>query len=270
MTPVEWSVAANRLHSMVRNAYAMNLVYDHYPNSRTILFNGANGAPGANDLHGGRPLPASNVIDWGNFVNGLARGGFNPSQSGTSFLQAYKQIIPQLGASAFLLPIGGQTGAAPSGSINLAFRDLIRGFFYGLPSGQEVAATLGNPVIDPSVLLQSLPQPVDPATVPTLSTGTPLWLYVLAEAYIAGSAAGPTNGFAAYLQPNKAGTFQPDHLGPTGARIIGDVILRVLEMDPTGILNPLVNFTPKPPIAPAPGQFGIADLLVTAGVATYP
>jgi hypothetical protein len=270
MTPVEWSVAANRLHSMIRNAYAMNLVFDHYPNSRTTLFNGAGGATGANDLHGGRPLPASNVIDWGNFVNGLARGGFSPSQAGTSFLQAYKQIIPQLGASSFLLPIGGQSGAAPSGSNNLAFRDLIRGFFYGLPSGQSVAAAMGNPVIDPSVLLESLPQPVQPSTVPTLQTGTPLWLYVLAEAYIQESGAGPTNGFASYLQPNKAGTFQPDHLGPTGARIIGDVILRVIEIDPTGILSPLNNFTPKPPIAPAPGQFGIADLLVTAGVATYP
>jgi hypothetical protein len=270
MTPVEWSVAANRLHSMVRNAYAMNLVFDHYPNSRTTLFDGSAGLAGTNDLHGGRPLPASNVIDWGNFVNELARGTFAPASPNNSFLQAYKQIIPQLGASSFLLPIGGQTGAAPSGSNNLAFRDLIRGFFYGLPSGQSVAREMGNPVIDPSELLQSLPQPISPATVPTLQTGTPLWLYVLAEAYIQESAAGPTNGFAAYLQPNSAGTFQPDHLGPTGARIIGDVILKVLEIDPAGILNPLINFAPKPPIAPAYGQFGIADLLVTAGVATYP
>jgi hypothetical protein len=270
MTPVEWSVAANRLHSMIRNAYAMNLVFDSYPNSRTTLFDGASGATGANDLHGGRPLPAANVIDWGNFVNELARGGFNPSQAGTSFLQAYKQIIPQLGASSFLLPIGGQSGAAPSGSNNLAYRDLIRGFFYGLPSGQEVAALMGNPVIEPNVLLESLPQPVEPSSVPTLRSGTPLWLYVLAEAYIEESAAGPTNGFATYLKPNAAGTFQPDHLGPTGARMIGDVILRVIELDPAGILNPNVNFTPRPPIAPSVGQFGIADLLVTAGVATYP
>jgi hypothetical protein len=270
MTPVEWSVAANRLHSMVRNAYAMNLVYDHYPNSRTVLFDGANGAVGANDLHGGRPLPAANVIDWGNFVGELVRGGFSPSQPGTSFLQAYKQIIPQLGASSFLLPIGGQSGVSPSGSNNLAFRDLIRGYFYGLPSGQSVAAQLGNPVINPSTLLESLPQPVEPSTVPTLQKGTPLWLYVLAEAYIDESAAGPTNGFAAYLQPNKAGTFQPDHLGPTGAMIIGDVILRLMEIDPAGILNPRVNFTPRPPIAPSVGSFGIADLLVAAGVATYP
>jgi hypothetical protein len=270
MTPVEWSIGANRLHSMVRNAYAINLVTDHYPNSRTILFNGADGTTGANDLHGGRPLPASNVIDWGNFVNELARGGFNPTQPGTSFLQVYKQIIPQLGASSFLLPVGGQSGAAASGSNNLAFRDLIRSYFYGVPSGQEVAAALGNPVIDPSVLLESLPTPIDPASVPTLQTATPLWLYVLAEAYIAESAAGARNGFAAYLQPNKAGTFQPDHLGPTGARIIGDVVLKLLEIDPNGILNPNVNFTPSPPIAPTPGQFGIADLLVTAGVASYP
>jgi hypothetical protein len=269
MVPVEWSVASHRLHSMVRNAYAMNLTFDHFPNSRTTLFNGAGGQPGTNDLHGGRPLPASNVIDWGNFVNELVRGGFDPTQSGTSFLQAYKQIIPQLGASTFLLPIGGPSGAAPSGTFNLALRDLTRGYFYGLPSGQEVAATMHNPLIGPTEVLQGLPQPVSPTTVPTLQKATPLWLYILYEAYATGNTH-PGNGFAAYLQPNKHGTFGPDQLGPTGARISADFFIRLLQIDPQGILHPDASFTPQPPIAPAPGQFGFADLLLFAGVATPP
>ena len=269
MVPVEWSVASHRLHSMVRNAYAMNLTFDHFPNSRTILFNGAAGQPGINDLHGGRPLPARNVIDWGNFVNELVRGGFDPTKPGTNFLQAYKQIIPQLGASTFLLPIGGPTGAAPSGTPNLALRDLIRGYFYGLPSGQDVAAAMGNPVIDPSAVLRGLPQPVNPSTVPTLQQGTPLWLYILYEAYATGNTH-PANGFAAYLKPNSTHTFGPDQLGPTGARISADFFIKLLQLDPQGILNPGVSFTPQPPIAPVPGQFSFAELLVFAGVATPP
>jgi hypothetical protein len=186
-----------------------------------------------------------------------------------SFLQAYKQIIPQLGASAFLLPIGGPAGAAPSGSNILAYRDLVRGFFYGLPSGQDVAQLMGHPVIDPATLLQGLPQPVNPSSVPTLAGGTPLWLYILYEAYSIGATNG-TNGFSAYLVPNTSHTFGPDHLGPTGARISADFFTRLIQMDPDGILSPRSQFTPRPPIAPAAGQFGFADLLLFAGVATPP
>ena len=280
MTPIEWSVAAQRLHPMIRNAYAMELTTNgaqSFPNNRFTLFNGVNGATGTGDLHGGRPLPLANVIDWGNFVNELARGNFTPANGTDSFLQAFKQIIPQLGASPFLLPVGGPSGAVPSGSQNLAFRDLVRGYFYGMASGQAVAAKLGNPVISAPDILTGLPTPVDPATVPTLAASTPLWLYTLAEAYITQSAAQPgdpapgTAGtFASYLVPNTSGTYQPDHLGPTGAQLIGDVVLRILKIDPEGILHPSVSFAPKPPVAPADGQFGIADLLVLAGVASRP
>jgi Animal haem peroxidase len=274
MVPVEWSVASHRLHPMIRNAYAMNLTTNgtqSFPNNRLTLFNGTGGASGTNDLLGGQPLPAANVIDWGNFVNELARGTFNPANGTDSFLQAYKQIIPQLGASAFLLPIGQPGGLAESsGSINLAYRDLVRGYFYGLPSGQDVAAKMGNPVIDPADLLQGLPTPVDPATVPTLAAGTPLWLYLLYEAYAAGTQSTPSNGFDAYLVPNTAGSFGPDVMGPTAARISADFFIRLLQIDPAGILNPKSTFSPAQPIAPAAGQFSIADLLVFAGVATRP
>lgn len=282
MTPIEWSVATERAHPMIRNAYAMELTTNgvqSFPNNRTTLFAGQNGATAAAnaDLHGGYPLPADHVIDWGNFVEELARGDFNPANGTDSFLQAFKQLIPQLGASAFLLPVGGPSGAVASGSQNLAYRDLVRGYFYGMATGQAVAAKLGNPVISPEDVLTGLPTPVDPSTVPSLAAGTPLWLYNLAEAYITQSAAtagqpapGTPGTFAAYLQPNKAGTFQPDHFGPTGATILADVMLRVLEIDPDGILNPNVHFTPKPPIAPSKGVFQTKDLLLYAGVAIAP
>jgi len=55
-----------------------------------------------------------------------------------------------------------------------------------------------------------------------------------------------------------------------GGRLLADFVLRLLEIDPNGILNPANLFTPEPPIAPAPGQFGFGDLAVFAGVATRP
>lgn len=273
--PVEWSTAAMRLHPMVRNAYAVQLQTNGtqaFPNNRNQLFNGTGGQNGTGDLHGGRAL--FETIDWGNFVNELARGNFNPANGTDSFLQAYKQIIPQLGASLFLMPIG-QTGGlvTATGSINLAFRDLVRGFFYAIPSGQAVAEKMGYTPIDPSELLQGLPTPVDPDTVPTLTTGTPLWLYILYEA-LASSTEPTPNGFDAYLQPRKLAdgstSFGPYQLGPVGGRLLADFVLRLLEIDPNGILNPANLFSPEPPIAPAPGQFGFGDLAVFADVASRP
>jgi hypothetical protein len=45
-------------------------------------------------------------------------------------------------------------------------------------------------------------------------------------------------------------------------------LIRLLENDGGGILR--TGFTPMPPIAPSPGQFGLADFLVYAGVTTRP
>jgi hypothetical protein len=62
-------------------------------------------------------------------------------------------------------------------------------------------------------------------------------------------------------------------LGPVGGRIVADVMFRVLQIDPTSILgssSQIFPFTPEAPIASVPGQFGMADFLVFAGVATRP
>jgi hypothetical protein len=274
MTPVEYSVGAMRLHSMIRNAYALQATTNglpSFPNNRLTLFNGPDGSTGTTDLHGGRPLAADHVIDWSMFVNQLTNpvNGFDPA-GGDSFLQVFKQIIPQFGASTFLLPIGGQSGAAPQGSQRLINRDMIRSYFYGMPSGQAVAEAMGIPAISGADILNGLPTPVNPSLVPSFAAATPLPLYCLAETYLTQSAPGGLLGYSAYLVPNVNGTFTPDHLGPVSARIIGDVLLNLMTIEHTGILNPGVNFTPAPPIAPKTGQFQFADLLVRAGVAKYP
>ena len=277
--PVEFSVAAYRFgHSMVRNAYSLNPVLS--PNnkpSRNTLFAGVGGATGADgtglatDLHGGRPLPADHVIDWGNFVNAL----YNPATPGQS-LQVFKQIgggdgLHMIGQSMFGqppsqplkgtgagLPIGGPAGAADSGSNSIAYRDLVRGHFYLLPSGQDVAAAYGLAPLDPATV-------IDPSVAPGFGSGTPLWFYILYETYAQNQGSPTTDDFD---NTGTAGDFQQVALGPVGARICADVFLRLLELDNRGILDG--SFQPQPPIAPQPGQFGIEDLLVFAGVAARP
>jgi hypothetical protein len=240
LTPVEWSTAAYRLHPMVRTAYLMNNTGDGgHP-----LFDGTD-----DDLHGGRQIPAANAIDFGNFVNSIAGASnvinqFNelqPVMSGPAGPDASPTTsdTDTGGAALYDLPIGGQSGAEPSGSDILAFRNLIRGFSYGDPSGQDVAQALGQPVISPT-------DAIDPSVVSGFESGTPLWYYLLQEA-----------------QANN-----PQFVGPSAARIIAGSFIRIMGAEGGILSNRGKSFTPEPPIAPAAGQFGIADLLLFAGVAT--
>ena len=276
--PVEFSAAAYRFgHSLVRNAYSMNpVISPNNKSARNTLFSGVGGATGpaggtgapmtpVGDLHGGYPLTLDHQIDWRNFHEKL----FDPSVPGAS-LQVLKQPgadglhmiaqslfgqppgVPAVGTGAGL-PIGGPSGAQPSGSNSIQYRDFVRGFFYQLPSGQEVAAAYGLAPIDPKVAI--------PASIPGFSAGTPLFFYVLYEAYLNNQGSATTNDFD---NTGTASDLQQAQLGPVGARICADVLLRMIQLDPLGILQQ--PFTPTPPIAPEPGQFGFADLLRFAGV----
>lgn len=277
--PIEFSTAAYRFgHSLVRNAYSMNpVISPNNKNARNTLFAGVGGATGpaggtgtpltpVGDLHGGYPLTLDHQIDWRNFHEDL----FDSSVPGAS-LQVLKQPgggdglhcigqsmfgappgVPLVGTGAGL-PIGGPSGAQPSGSNSIQYRDFVRGLFYLLPSGQDVATAYGFTPIDPTVIV--------PSSIPGFSTGTPLFLYVLYEAYLNNQGSATTDDF------DNTGTnadFQQAMLGPVGAHICVDVLLSLIDLDPHGITHG--NFSPAPPIAPAAGQFGIADLLRFAGV----
>ena len=275
--PIEFSVAAYRFgHSLVRNAYSMNpVISPNNKNARNTLFAGVGGATGpaggtgvpltpVGDLHGGYPLTLDHQIDWRNFSEDL----FDASVPGAS-LQVLKQPggadgLHCIGQSMFGqpdasapgtgagLPIGGPSGAQPAGSNSIQYRDLVRGFFYLLPSGQDVATAYGLTPIDPGVIV--------PSSIPGFAAGTPLFLYVLYEAFASNKSSATTNDF------DNTGTnadFQQAQLGPVGARICVDVLLRLLELDGNGVPG---NWTPEPPVAPAAGQFAISDLLRFAGV----
>ena len=227
MTPVEFSVAAFRFgHSQVRNAYNINDTSGGVPvfslNS-TVL-----------DLRGGRRLPAiedeptgrkSLVIDFDNFFSELPRdNGDGPALIG-------RAIDTKISQSLFQLPIPGAEAKGENGQQLqnvLAFRNLVRGKFYDLPSGEAIAQAMGVSVVG---------EPVPPGE------GTPLWYYVLREAEVT---------------PTKDGLLGAE-LGPVGGGIVAEVIVDLLQ------LKSGTKKIEKPNVPDVSGgDFRIGDLLVAA------
>ena len=68
----------------------------------------------------------------------------------------------------------------------------------------------------------------------------PLWFYILKEAEIVGKGR---------------------EMGPVGGRIIAEVLVGLLQKDPNSYLYLQPTWKPTTPIAPASGQFTMADLL---------
>ena len=137
--------------------------------------------PAVPDLRGGRQLPSNLIIDFDNFFRELPDDGN---------LLVGRAIDTKMSPSLFELPI---PGAEASGSNVLGFRNLVRGKFYDLPSGESVAKVMGVPVVGS----------------PVFPEGTPLWYYVLREAE-------NTSGGA--------------ELGPVGGGIVAEVIVDLLNL----------------------------------------
>ncbi|MBV9048981.1 MAG: hypothetical protein JOY58_11965 [Solirubrobacterales bacterium] len=74
------------------------------------------------------------------------------------------------------------------------------------------------------------------------SEETPLWLYVLKEAE------NLENG---------------ERLGPVGARIVGEVLVGIIDADHESFRSVAPDWSPTLP-AHRPGRFGLADILVPA------
>ena len=218
--PVEFSVAAFRFgHSQVRGSYGIT-----EDGGRAQVFDGT-----MNDLHGGRPIAADHLIFWPNFIDVdgvMPTGNLGP-------LNVSRKIDTLLSRGLFTLPV---PGAAPNGSSILAMRNIQRARGYGLPSGQAVAARLGIPILSNSDIATHIPRLailLDPA----FAGATPLWLYVLAESQIVHGGA---------------------KLGPTGSRIVAEVIGGLLANDNRSYYNKLW--------APDGDVYRAQDLLREAGL----
>ncbi|MER7072485.1 heme peroxidase family protein [Terrabacter sp. NPDC000476] len=133
--------------------------------------------------------------------------------------------------SSILFHLMGQATGTPD---SLATRNLLRSLTMGVPSGQAVARAMQVPALAPADLADLAPHHLD--------TRTPLWFYVLREAEVQAGGA---------------------HLGAVGGRIVGEVVLGLLEGDAQSYLRQDPEWTPTYGTA---GTFGMTDLLTKAGV----
>ncbi|MBV9279141.1 MAG: peroxidase [Chloroflexi bacterium] len=179
------------------------------------------------DCAGACPVPADRALDWRLF---FAVDSENPPQP-------TRRIDARLTHSLISLPeaVVGETELPEYHS--LAVRDLLRGKALDLPSGEAVARVVGVEPLSPAQLgLRS--------EVPGWEGETPLWYYVLREAEV--------------LE-------QGERLGPVGGRIVGEVLLGLIDADPGSYRSVAPSWTPELPGRRA-DHFTFTDLLEFAGV----
>lgn len=240
--PTEFSVAAYRWHTMVRDDYVVNDRINDLP-----IFK--NGTDPRNNLGGFSPSPSDFAFDWDFYFSGGARQA----------QKAYKldnSLVPSLGQ----LP-GGAAGAGPT---NLSVRNLLRGNQLGLPSGQALAKALGiAPLRDDQIIIGPALAPGAPTKAisefsPVFEGQSPLWSYLFAESVN-----------AKYTVENGrivAGDSKALRLGPVAATIVNETIVGLLANDRTSVVN---NPSFKPDAAyMSNGRFTFRDLIRVASTRT--
>jgi hypothetical protein len=157
------------------------------------------------DLLGFRPVAAAHHIEWSRLFDA----------AGTPPAARAKKIDGRLAGPLIALPVA-LTGATEVQEFHsLAVRDLERGEGVGLPSGEAVARRMGE-------------SPLNAEEIGTSSAGwsgeTPLWYYILREADV-----------------RQAG----NRLGPVGARIVGEVLVGLLELDTSSVRHAPASWKPS-------------------------
>jgi hypothetical protein len=144
--------------------------------------------------------------------------------------QRAKRMDGRLPASLIDLPAAITGDVDEDAYHSLAARDLQRGQAIGLPSGETLARHLSV-------------EPLSPEEVGLEEHGwreeTPLWFYILREADVRGGG---------------------DRLGPVGGRIVGDVLVGILDADPESFRSVDPGWRPTLPAADG-NRYSFADLL---------
>jgi hypothetical protein len=114
---------------------------------------------------------------------------------------------------------------------SLATRNLLRGQTFLLPSGEQVAQAMGRPADEVERVREAAQAMAEPAT--DLSSGIPLWYYILAEAEHIGRETAPEHHEPA------------EGLGPIGARIVAETLYGLIELDDRSFLASNRNWDPE-------------------------
>jgi hypothetical protein len=279
--PLEFSAAAFRIgHTMVRATYNWNKYHRADglfigPASVTELFNltGFRNVRGPFDpLRDGfttgmsRPtqttplltLPSDWIIDWRRFydfsgMEGVAAppGGVNMGSKLDTHLNFHLDRVQGFpGARMQRMHVAGVADDVLARMQKaISVRNLLRGFYLGLPTGEEAAQGCGEQALTPEEVIAGPHEEL--LRDPDFRGQTPLWYYILKEAELKG--VGP-NG-----QPG-------NRLGPVGSRIVAETLVGLIRKSDCSILKE-TDWRPKygrPAQGGEPEKFEMTDLLMFA------
>ncbi len=176
------------------------------------------------DLMGFGPVAPEHTVDWALQID---LEGHAPAQRA-------KRIDSRLPASLIALPTEISGSEPGTDYASLANRDLQRGQAVGLPSGEAIAHRLGVPALSPEQV---------GLAEHGWAAETPLWFYILKEAEV---------------------LHDGDRLGPVGGRIVGEVLVGIVDGDPESFRSVDPGWAPSLP-ARRDGAFGLGDILAPVG-----
>jgi len=228
--PVEFQITYRFGHSMVRPSYRANLHGDNGQPFFGMIFDPAGeGSPDPVDLRGGARAPRR-FIGWQTF--------FDFGGAYSADVRPNKRIDTIVSTPLFHLPLGTIFNGMPPDS--LMQRNLLRCLTWRTPSGQRIAQEMGIPSLSNAELAEL--QPIRPSFVES----TPLFYYILKEA-----------------QLREDGL----RLGPVGARIVAEVFIGLLQLDPDSYVTMQPDWLPTLPTHDGmPQSFRMIDFLTFAGV----
>ena len=227
--PVEFQIVYRFGHSMVRPSYRANLHGDHGQPFFGMIFDPAAEGPDPVDLRGFARAPRR-FIGWQTF--------FDFGGAYSADVKPNKRIDTKVSTPLFQLPLE----TIPSGTlpISLMQRNLLRCVTWMLPSGQRIASEMGITPLSNAELAEL--HPIRPSFVQS----TPLFYYILKEAELR------EDGL---------------RLGPVGARIVAEVFIGMLQLDPDCYFSVQPDWVPTLPTHDGTREsFRMIDFLTFAGV----